>query len=229
MSTYPPILPPQTEQALLERAKSLAGLSFGELAKMLNVSVPQDLTRHKGWVGNLIEYALGASAGSHAERDFATLGVELKTIPINSQGKPLETTFVSLAPLTQITGVVWETSHVCYKLTKVLWIPVEGERHIPLAQRRIGYPILWQPTERQSQQLRQDWEELMEYIVFGRLDEINARIGEVLQLRPKGANSRALTKGINAQGKVVNTLPLGFYLRKNFTQEILNSFLVGES
>jgi DNA mismatch repair protein MutH len=53
------------------------------------------------------------------EQDFAALGVELKTIPIDSQGKPLETTFVCVAPLTGNTGVTWETSHVRHKLKRV--------------------------------------------------------------------------------------------------------------
>ena len=120
-----------------------------------------------------------------------------------------------------------EELHICvprYKLAKVLWIPVEGSRHIPLAERHIGQPILWQPSPTEEQQLKQDWEELMDYIVLGKLDQITARIGEVLQLRPKGANSRALTKGTDAHGQIIDTLPLGFYLRKEFTARILQNF-----
>ena len=51
---------------------------------------------------------LGASAGSKPEQDFAALGVELKTIPVDSLGRPLETTFVCVAPLTGNSGVTWE-------------------------------------------------------------------------------------------------------------------------
>lgn len=216
---------PQNESELLQRAKSIAGLNLGELAAELKMIVPPDLKRDKGWVGMLIETALGAKAGSKAEQDFAHLGIELKTIPINSVGYPLETTFVSLAPLIQNSGVNWETSHVRYKLSKVLWIPVQGERQIPLAERYIGNPILWQPSLEQERRLQQDWEELMDYIVLGQVEKINARLGEVLQLRPKGANSKALTKGIGQNGEVIQTLPLGFYLRKEFTAEILQNFL----
>ncbi|WP_439258105.1 DNA mismatch repair endonuclease MutH [Lonepinella sp. BR2271] len=216
---------PLTEQALLQRANAIAGLTFAELAEELGISVPADLKRDKGWVGQLIETALGAKAGSKPEQDFAHLGIELKTIPINAQGYPLETTFVSLAPLVQNSGVDWQHSHVKHKLSKVLWIPVQGERSIPLAERYIGQPILWQPNPQQEQRLRQDWEELMEYIVLGQVEQINATLGEVLQLRPKGANSRALTKGIGKHGELIDTLPLGFYLRKAFTAEILQNFL----
>jgi DNA mismatch repair endonuclease mutH len=215
----------QTEQQLLACAQSIAGMTFGELAQQLQIPVPPNLKRDKGWVGILIEMALGATAGSKAEQDFAHLGIELKTIPINAQGFPLETTFVSLAPLIQNSGVNWQNSHVRHKLSKVLWIPIEGERHIPLAERHIGAPILWQPSPQQEARLRQDWEELMDYIVLGKLDQITARLGDVLQLRPKGANSKALTKGIGKNGEIIDTLPLGFYLRKAFTHEILQQFI----
>lgn len=217
---------PQTLEQLLSQAQSIAGLTFGELADELYIPVPPDLKRDKGWVGMLLERALGATAGSKAEQDFSHLGVELKTLPINAEGYPLETTFVSLAPLVQNSGVKWENSHVRHKLSCVLWMPIEGSRHIPLRERHIGAPILWKPTAEQERQLKQDWEELMDLIVLGKLDQITARIGEVMQLRPKGANSRSITKGIGRNGEVIETLPLGFYLRKAFTAGILNDFLL---
>lgn len=216
---------PQTLEQLLAQAQSIAGLTFGELADELHIPVPIDLKRDKGWVGMLLETALGATAGSKAEQDFSHLGVELKTLPINAEGYPLETTFVSLAPLVQNSGVKWENSHVRHKLSCVLWMPIEGSRHIPLRERHIGAPIFWKPTAEQERQLKQDWEELMDLIVLGKLDQITARIGEVMQLRPKGANSRSVTKGIGKNGEIIDTLPLGFYLRKEFTAQILNSFL----
>lgn len=216
---------PQTLEQLLSQAQSIAGLTFGELADELHIPVPPDLKRDKGWVGMLLERALGATAGSKAEQDFSHLGVELKTLPINAEGYPLETTFVSLAPLVQNSGVKWENSHVRHKLSCVLWMPIEGSRHIPLRERHIGAPILWKPNAEQERQLKQDWEELMDYIVLGKLEQITARIGEVMQLRPKGANSKAITKGISKNGEVIDTLPLGFYLRKEFTAGILKAFL----
>ncbi|AJO91708.1 DNA mismatch repair protein MutH [Haemophilus influenzae] len=216
---------PQTLEQLLAQAQSIAGLTFGELADELHIPVPIDLKRDKGWVGMLLERALGATAGSKAEQDFSHLGVELKTLPINAEGYPLETTFVSLAPLVQNSGVKWENSHVRHKLSCVLWMPIEGSRHIPLRERHIGAPIFWKPTAEQERQLKQDWEELMDLIVLGKLDQITARIGEVMQLRPKGANSRSVTKGIGKNGEIIDTLPLGFYLRKEFTAQILNAFL----
>ncbi|WP_431225222.1 DNA mismatch repair endonuclease MutH [Serratia sp. L9] len=214
-------LAPENEQQLFERAQALAGFNLGELAARAQIAIPKDLKRDKGWVGMLLELYLGAMAGSKPEQDFPELGIELKTIPIDAAGKPLETTFVCVAPLTGNSGVTWESSHVRHKLARVLWIPVEGERQIPLAQRRIGSPLLWQPNREEEDMLRRDWEELMDLIVLGQVERITARHGEVLQLRPKAANNKALTEAIGEQGQPILTLPRGFYLKKNFTGALL--------
>lgn len=213
--------PPASESALLEQAQRLAGLTLGELGVLAGLSVPVDFKRDKGWTGVLLERWLGASAGSKPEQDFAALGVELKTIPVDSLGRPLETTFVCVAPLTGNSGVTWESSHVRHKLKRVLWIPVEGSREIPVASRRVGSPLLWSPSELEEQQLRMDWEELMDLIVLGQVESITARHGEVLQLRPKAANSKALTEAVGQHGQPILTLPRGFYLKKNFTRALL--------
>ena len=221
------ILPPADEAELLARAGALAGYSLGELAAHAGLVIPANLKRDKGWIGVLLERYLGASAGSKPEQDFAHIGVELKTIPVDSAGRPLETTFVCVAPLTGNSGVTWETSHVRYKLARVLWIPVEGSREIPLAARRIGSPLLWSPDAQEENLLRQDWEELMDLIVLGQVEKITARHGEVLQLRPKAANSRVLTAAIGEFGQPIMTLPRGFYLKKTFTGPLLaKHFLV---
>lgn len=212
---------PRSEQELIERATDIAGVTFAELAEEAGMPVPPDLRRDKGWVGQLLEWHLGATAGSKPQQDFEQLGIELKTIPISYSGKPLETTFVCVAPLMGVHGLRWENSHVRNKLSRVLWIPVEGEREIPLAERRVGSPLIWSPTAEEELQLKTDWEELMEMIVIGQVEQITAHHGEVLQLRPKAANSRVLTEAYGASGKPIKTLPRGFYLRTQFTAKIL--------
>ncbi|MCG9711388.1 DNA mismatch repair endonuclease MutH [Shewanella insulae] len=219
------ILPPESIDELMHRAQEMAGLNLGQLAEIHNVAVPSNLKRDKGWIGQLIELELGATAGSKPEQDFLHLGVELKTIPVDESGKPLETTYVTVAPLMNINGLRWQESLVYHKLQRVLWIPVEGIRQKPIGERRIGSPILWTPSEAEMTQIRQDWEEIMELIALGKVEQITARHGEVLQLRPKGANSRALTQSIAQDGQVKLTNPRGFYLKIPFTQQILSRYL----
>lgn len=217
---------PLSENELLQRAQELAGLTLGELAHQAGIAVPPDLRRDKGWVGQLLEWHLGASAGSKPVPDFAELGIELKTIPIGYNGKPLETTFVCVAPLIGVQGLSWQQSHIRHKLARVLWIPVEGERDLPLADRHVGSPLIWSPSTQEEAQLQQDWEELMDMIVLGQVEQITARHGEVLQLRPKAANSKALTEAYGANGQPIKTLPRGFYLKTNFTAAILERYFI---
>ncbi len=213
---------PHTESELIEKAMQIAGLNLTQLAEIAGVSVPENLTRDKGWTGQLLEWHLGATAGSKPVPDFEFLGIELKTIPVDRNGQPLETTYVCVAPLTGCSGQTWMTSPVRIKLNRVLWIPVLAERDIPVAQRLIGYPILWSPNPEQDAALQADWEELMDMIVLGKVNQITAKTGEYLQIRPKAANSRVKTTGIGESGELIETLPRGFYLKKNFTKQILN-------
>lgn len=206
---------------LFDKASALAGYSFAELAAEQGMVVPNDLRRNKGWVGQLLESALGASAGSQALQDFPELGVELKTIPLDANGKPLETTFVCTTPLVNVHELTWESSNVRNKLQCVLWIPIDGRREVPLAERTIGTAFLWQPSAAQEAQLKADWQEHMDKIALGEVESITARQGEVLQLRPKAANSRVLTDAIGANGEAIQTLPRGFYLKTQFTGQII--------
>ncbi|MEP1448290.1 MAG: DNA mismatch repair endonuclease MutH [Paraglaciecola sp.] len=215
---------PKSKLELMQRASALAGLTLGEVAELARVKVPNDFKREKGWTGQLLELCLGASAGSKSQQDFAGLGVELKTIPIDEQGKPLETTYVCFAPLTNIAGIEWQTSSVKNKIQQVLWIPIDGRREVAPRDRCIATPFLWSPDKQQDEQLRTDWEELMEMIALGQIEKITARHGQYLQLRPKAANGNALTKAVGSNGQIIETRPRGFYLRKEFTGKILQAF-----
>ena len=213
--------PPQTEQILLQRSNAIAGLTLSELAARYQLTMPENLKREKGWTGQLIEYLLGADAGSKPVPDFIDLQIELKTLPISSTGTPLETTFVCVAPLTGITGQNWENSHLRNKISKVLWVPILAERSIPLAERVVGTPFIWQLKGEQEQDLKQDWEELMDLIVLGDVKNITAKTGEYLQLRPKAANAGVRTQAFDQNGKPIMSPPKGFYLKKSFTKRIL--------
>ena len=211
----------QNIDELMQAANQLAGLTLAELAERCGIIMPSSLRREKGWIGQLIELALGASAGSKPQQDFPELGVELKTLPLANNGIPLESTFVCTAPLLRQQHISWETSNVHHKLSTVLWVPVFGDRQQDIGTRRIGTPWLWHPTAEQEQILRQDWEEIMELIALGKVESISARHGDALQLRPKAANGRSLTQAIGSEGTLIQTRPRGFYLRSTFTRQLL--------
>ena len=212
--------PPLSENELLESVSRIAGKTVQQIANQQGVETPDNQLHHKGWVGQLLELSLGATASSLPEPDFQQIGVELKTLPLNKNGTPKESTYVCAINLTRIESQ-WEKSLVKRKLSRVLWLPIEADPDIPLAARRIGSAILWSPDEKQEAALRRDWEELMDMIATGELEKITAHQGQYLQVRPKAANAKALGNGINEDGEEMLTLPRGFYLRTSFTKQIL--------
>lgn len=216
----------ENPKALLQRAQSFAGYTLGELAEQYKEQVPQQLLQKKGWIGQFLEHILGAKSGSLAQPDFPNIGVELKTLPIDEQGRPLESTYVSIVPLINIQGLNWENSIVRHKLLHVLFVPIVASKELAVEDRQIAMPFLWQPSAELEAILKQDFEDILDQVSMGRIEQVDARFGEILQVRPKAANSKALTDAIGPDGQTIQTLPRGFYLRPGFTKECLkNQFI----
>lgn len=212
--------PPESEQALLSRAHNLAGLTIQALALWHHQTIPPSLHQAKGFVGQLIEHALGVVESNLPEPDFPNLGIELKTIPIDNNGLPRESTYICTAPL-NAPPEVWKTSRVRAKLARVLWVPIESTPTIPLEKRRIGTPLLWSPSPIVETILKNDWLELSSMIHFGEIEKISAHLGTYLQIRPKAAHSRILSQTLNESGEEIVANPKGFYLRTILTRKIL--------
>ncbi len=222
---HSPLSPPKNQAELMQRAVALAGLSIGEVAQAVNFEVPANLKQKKGWQGQFIEAVLGADSGNLSQPDFNHLGIELKTLPIDYSGKVLESTYVCVLNLNQNGLQSWEQSAVFKKLNHVLWVPVAKSSEQSVFDYQIATPFLWQPNRQQQQILQQDWEDAMELVALGKADKLNAKNGQFLQVRPKAAHSRVLTKTVDRDGQQADTLPRGFYLRSSFTQSILNRHL----
>jgi DNA mismatch repair protein MutH len=214
--------PPRDQNELRLRAERIAGSSITAIAASLGVPVPNAGTHGKGRLGSLVEQALGANAGSLAAPDFPHLGIELKTIPVDPSGKPLESTFVCTIALARADTAAWETSLVRAKLSHVLWVPVVGERGRPPGERRIGSPLFWTPTARQEEILRADFDEVMGLIGIGGVEGLTARAGRWLQVRPKAATGRSRAWSFGPEGEPIATVPRGFYLRSRFTAALLH-------
>jgi DNA mismatch repair protein MutH len=215
--------PPTTLLELSLRSEKLAGVWINDLARQQNQSIPSNLQKQKGWLGQLIERHLGADSSNRPQPDFSKIGVELKTLPINTQGKVLESTYISHVNLKQNALSSWETSNTKKKLTHILWVPIAREKE--LIHARIAAPFFWSPNTFEEQQLKHDWEHIMELITLGNVEQLNARLGDILQVRPKAAHAKILTETINSNGKRSRTLPRGFYLRAHFTQQLLHRYL----
>lgn len=206
-------------QALLSRAHTFAGRTFAELALQLGVPLPAEPTRAKGFVGGLIERALGAPRVSRDPTDFPSC--ELKTLPVDARGRPRESTFVCCVTLAQLRDTPWEASRVRAKLARVLFVPVEADRERAHAERRVGHAFLWVMSGEREALLREDYQLLAERVAHADLEKTDARWGRVMQIRPKAANSGVRVRGHDMEGVPLRVLPRAFYLRASFTRELL--------
>jgi DNA mismatch repair protein MutH len=226
---------------ILDKAKNLRGYNLKELINHfdspIKETVPRNNKNTKGLTGQLVELLLGASAGSKPLPDFPDLGLEIKTLPIDLNGEPKETTYVCTAPLIcknndATSSFDFKASTVYKKLAHVLWLPIiinkKSASEDKWLNRVIGNPFLWQPNKEQFNLLQTDWLELTQMLLMGDVEKVSSHYGTVLQIRPKAANSKALTTAIGSDGEKINTIPRGFYLRTHFTKEIYLANSSGE-
>lgn len=213
---------PASEAELLLRARHLHGRRIQELSAALGWPLPARPKAAKGYVGQLVEAALGSDVDAGDRPDFVGLGIECKTLPMKRlQGDtwaPAESTFVCSLSLQDAAREQWNGSRLQRRLRAVLWVAVQSAQSAPLPLRTIIEARLWRPTDAQWRGLRADWEDLMGAVGAGRGHSLGAHEGALLQIRPKAATSRVRAVGPTADG-AGPMLPLGFYLRPAFVAQ----------
>jgi len=219
---------PNSEKELLNRAIKLSGWQLQDLANLCQVILPKQLNHAKGLVGQLLEKVLGATSGNLSQPDFNHLGIELKTLPINQHGLPQETTYICTVSIPFLEKS-WHGSRAYNKLSRILWIPYQACPSIPIENRRLGYPYIWSPSQEIERILKQDWLELTEKIKLGQFETLSSHLGQLMQVRPKAANSKTLIQVINSCGENISIVPKGFYLRTKLTSYILKQHYAGNS
>lgn len=205
----------------MARARALEGCALVEIAIALGVPVSDDAVRTKGKGGELLERALGATGGSQAVHDFPELGVELKSIPVDPNGKVLESTYVCRFELDDAETAEWDSSWARAKLACVLWVPVVAERKAPWSSRVVGRAVLWTPSDDEAATLRSDFDDVVGLVGKGDVDALDGRTGDALHVRPKAPNGQRTKRVRTPDGHVIATVPRGFYLRPSFTQRIV--------
>ena len=208
------------ELELINKAQALVGLTAEEIASQLDISLPVSRIKGKGWMGQAVEKLLGATAHSKPLPDFINLGIELKTLSVNLDGKPKESTYICVAPFPTIE-TNWEDSIFYLKTRKILWVPILSDSNLSLDKHRILSPFLWQPSAFIDAIFKQDWEELTEFLNIGQAATLTAHRGQFIQIRPKAAHSRVRNPILDEELQPNHTVPKGFYLRRHFVLDLL--------
>jgi DNA mismatch repair protein MutH len=207
----------------LAHAAALVGVTLAELADGLGLPVPAGHLRTKGWSGQIIERELGAGDSNGRGQDFAALGIELKTVPVNRDMVPHESTAVCQIDPIEIAGESWETSYLRKKLGQVLWIALQvPDRPASVGDRQVVAVRLWVPSPDEEALLAADFEMFVrEYFRRGRAAEITGHQGQILQVRPKGRNAADRRRAFGPSGEPIEIGKCGFYLRPSFVARLL--------
>ncbi len=215
--------PPQNEAELAARAQALVGHTLFEIACALQVpGDPQGGLHGKGQAGALLEAALGAPKTSGTTHDFPDLRIELKTVPLQPSGIPRESTYVCHFALDQARALTWETSWARAKLQRVIFVTTSDAK-TPWAERMVLGATWWTPSAEQEAWLRADFDDAVGLAAQGRVDELVAGRGVVMQVRPKAAHGGVRTILTTDAGERIATVPRGFYLRARFVASVLGS------
>jgi DNA mismatch repair protein MutH len=213
-------------EALLSHARALVGVELADIADGLGLPVPAGGgVRTKGWSGQIIERELGVEGGGVPGPDFATLALELKTVPVDAAMRPRESTAVCQIDPVAIAGESWETSYVRRKLGRVLFVALQ----VPAAgrgvgERRVAAVRLWSPSPTEEALLRADFELFVRgYFRRGLASAITGHLGRVLQVRPKGRDATDLRDAYDGEGRPTRVGKHGFYLRPAFVEGLLRS------
>ncbi len=223
--SLPDLPAPDPLAALLAHARSLIGVTLADLADEMGLPVPVGKVRTKGWSGQIIERELGAGEGGLRGPDFAALGVELKTVPVDARLRPLESTAVCQIDPVSIAGESWETSYVRRKLARVLFVALEvPDGAASVGDRRVVGARLFCLQGEDEAILRADFELFVRgFFRRGRGAEITGHHGAALQVRPKGRNAADLRRAFGPDGRPVQIGKSGFYLRPGFVGRILRA------
>jgi DNA mismatch repair protein MutH len=163
------------EPSSIERyAKRLVHREVGEMVDVL--AGEQQGTYTKGSVGRYVETYFGIEANSDAEPDFASAGVELKTVPLQRRGRELaakERTFITAIGYRSAADQLFEGSPLDLKTRHTLYVFYEWQREIPIARFEVLGVLLHERDDLDELMLRDVHSHVQAMVRQGRAHEIS--------------------------------------------------------
>ena len=205
------ITPPPTlrrEDALV-RLDALVGHDLRPLADELGITVWRNGRRNKGWAGQVVERYLGQSPNSRQGADFGDWELKVVPLQLSADGTPRlkETMAITMFTEAEVEAQDFEHSHLLHKLRRLIVVARLYEGPQEARSLLLGAAEFQLDDAHLLAQVREDYEEIRWVVRSAGAFALTARLGKLVQPRPKGA-------GAHRGGH-------GFYARKAFVAHML--------
>jgi DNA mismatch repair protein MutH len=123
--------------------------------------------------------------------DFQRFGVEIKTVPVDSSGRPVESTSFPTFIHEELAFETWEDSDLLGRLNRILFILIERAKGQPQEEAVVRRAFFWSPSEAELRAIRMEWEQFRDLIVQGHAAHLPKASETVyIHVRPKGRDAR---------------------------------------
>jgi len=202
------------EEEVLSGYRRYVGRTVGELATELGVT-----SGGKGYVASVLRRAIGQSRANEWAREFAELGIGVKTIVTGSDRMPHESLSFPAFRYRELIAETWEESDLLARLQRFLLLPLVGPRGLPNAPGyRVEPAFFWSPSRSDLAGIRSEWQMFRDEIARGNAARLpTAAQTTYIHVRPKAQDSSD-TDDAPIVGPVVRK---GFWLNRHYLQQIL--------
>ena len=218
-----------TTTEILRRAKEIIGLTINELSP---IELPKSQALNKGEIGNLIQqYGFGIKPNSLAEPDFRGESIELKIIPLtkgaNGYLRVKERTKVGMINYEILVKEKWESSHAKYKLSKILFIPVE-HNYYDARNSKILDAFLYQVEDvEEYSTIKDDWERTKKLVAEGKAHSLSESQNKILS--PSRSGSGGDKDWVSQPYSSEKALKRAFSLKQSYTNLVIQTRQKGDN
>jgi DNA mismatch repair protein MutH len=204
----------------MQALEPAVGVPFKDLAPVvLGKKLPSDAKTRKAAGGDMSERLLDIAKNSIPKADLVEMGVEVKSVSLNTRSTPREWTKITHFNITTcIRERDFRRSSVFKKLRCILFIPIMKQSKEMPDFWYIRPPFLWLPSEEQLELMETDYDAIQKAAT-----KITA-VGDGADWTPlKGRPGRYLTlnvSGDTSKGKPDAKVGRAWWLTKDMTDSI---------
>jgi DNA mismatch repair endonuclease MutH len=174
------------ENAVRAKLRTAEGKTIRDLAAMLGTSVGRD----KSASARVIRRLLGQKAHGRLG-EFERFGVELKTVPIDRKGRPVESMSFPSFIHEELQYETWPDSDLLGRLNRILIVPIQRSKGQDQGEGVVQRAFFWSPPESDLVEISLEWDRYRQLISSGLARHLpKASETKYIHVRPKARNAR---------------------------------------